>query len=102
MKDRVSQQPCRGLGPAPYLHHGLVAPQRQEHAGSQLVFRQGEQEFFGLVTGAHEDVHLGGEISQVKDSDHCGAVACGVCVVCVEGLGNQKMLIRPIPCLRGH
>lgn len=51
---------------APHLHHGLVAPQRQEHAGSQLVFRQGEQEFFGLVTGAHEDVHLWGKMARVK------------------------------------
>lgn len=43
---------------APYLHHGLVPPQCKQHAWAQLVFCQGEQEFFGLVTGAHEDVHL--------------------------------------------
>lgn len=54
----VLRAPSTSTGMAPHLHHGLVAPQRQEHAGSQLVFRQREQEFFGLVTGAHEDVHL--------------------------------------------
>ena len=53
-----NRPPGQGLGPAPHLHHGLVPSQCQEHARSQLVLRQGEQEFFGLVTGAHEDVDL--------------------------------------------
>lgn len=58
MRARESRPPGQGLGPAPHLHHGLVPSQCQEHARSQLVLRQGEQEFFGLVTGAHEDVDL--------------------------------------------
>ncbi len=42
----------------PYLHHGLVSTQGQQHAGTQLVFSQREQELLGLITGAHQDMNL--------------------------------------------
>lgn len=48
-----------------HLHHGLVSTQSQEHAGTQFVFSQGQQELLGLVAGAHQDVNL----EQMKGND---------------------------------
>lgn len=48
-----------------HLHHGLVSTQSQEHARTQFVFSQGQQELLGLVAGAHQDVNL----EQMKGSD---------------------------------
>lgn len=92
-----AQAQAQGPGAAPHLHHGLVASQRQEHAGPQLVFCQGQQELFGLVTGAHEDVHLWGE-TPGEGGDRWGLrpVGCFLCgrFACPEGTITPRCLDR--------
>jgi len=68
---------------APYLHHGLVPTQGQQHAGAQLVFSQREQELLGLVAGAHEDVDLAE--SAAREQPRTDGTLRTLYPVCVSG-----------------
>lgn len=41
-----------------YFHHGLVPTEGQQHARTQLIFSQREQELLGLIAGTHQNMNL--------------------------------------------